>query len=95
MAVVCRAIRPETGADVIGLCTGVSEVADGLAGGLGVRLPPDEVQWHRHQPLRWFREVRAGGEDALPRMHRLALSRLAEAKRLAATIDDSPEKYEP
>jgi alpha-galactosidase len=94
MAVVCRAIRRETGADVIGLCTGVPEVADGLARSLEVDSSRMKYNAIGINHCTWFTGVRAEGEDAFPRMRELALSRLAEAERLAATIDDSAEKEE-
>lgn len=94
MSVVCRAIRRETGADVIGLCTGVFEVAGGLAHSLGVDLPRMKYNAIGINHCTWFTEVRVDGADALPRMRELALTRTAKAKQLAAVIDDSPEKDE-
>ena len=92
MAVVCRAIRRETGADVIGLCTGVVEVAEYLAGVLGV--DPSQMRYNAVgiNHLTWFTEIRVDGRDAKPRLREIAHDHIAHARELSISVDDSPEK---
>jgi alpha-galactosidase len=92
MAVLCRAIRKETGADVIGLCTGVRDVGEYLAHVLEVdhsRLRYNAVGINH---LTWFTEVRVDGEDAKPRLREVAAEHVRKAEELSTAADDSPEK---
>lgn len=72
MAPVCRAIRKATGANVIGLCHGVFHVAEYLADVLG--LPRADLHYAAvgYNHLTWFTEVRAHGQDMLPKLRELA-----------------------
>jgi alpha-galactosidase len=77
MAPVCRAIRKATGANVISLCHGVFHVADYLADALGV--PRDDLHYTAvgYNHLTWFTEVRACGQNMLPKLHALAKQKSA------------------
>jgi alpha-galactosidase len=77
MAPVCRAIHKATGARVVGLCHGVFDVAKDLADWLGV--PRDALRYTAvgYNHLTWFTHVRAGGQDMLPALQRIADERLA------------------
>ena len=68
MTAVCRAIRKATGAEVVGLCHGVVEVARYLADFIGV--PVGELAYTAAgiNHLTWFTELSHGGEDAWPRV---------------------------
>lgn len=72
MAPVCRAIRKATGANVIGLCHGVFHVAEYLADVLG--LPRADLHYAAvgYNHLTWFTEVRAHGQDMLPKLREMA-----------------------
>ena len=76
MAPVCRAIYKATGARVIGLCHGVFHVANDLADVLGV--PREQLRYTAvgYNHLTWFTHVRAGGQDMLPALQRIAEERL-------------------
>jgi len=92
MAVLCRAIRKESGAKVIGLCTGVRDVGKYLASILGVdhsRLRYNAIGINH---LTWFTEIRVDGEDARPRLRQIAAEHVRKAKELAPSADDSAEK---
>jgi alpha-galactosidase len=92
MAVICRAIRKETGADVIGLCTGVRDVGQYLAHVLEVehsRLRYNAVGINH---MTWFTEIRVDGQDAGPRLREIARAHVARANELSISVDDSPEK---
>jgi alpha-galactosidase len=72
MAPVCRAIRKATGANVIGLCHGVFHVAEYLADTLGVSRDDLHYAAVGYNHLTWFTEVRARGQDVLPKLHEIA-----------------------
>jgi alpha-galactosidase len=82
MAPVCRAIRKATGANVVGLCHGVIEVARYLAEALGVPLSALDHTAVGLNHLTWFVAVRAHGQDALPRLRQMAAQKTA--------FDDNP-----
>lgn len=92
MAVICRAIRKQTGADVIGLCTGVKGYARYLARIAGA----DESRFAYNavgiNHMTWFTEMRVDGQDVKPRLREVAQRNIARAEELAASVDDSPEK---
>ncbi len=87
MSVVCRAVRKATGADIVGLCIGVFEVANRLAAALGV--DPSEFQYTAVgiNHLTWFLRMAGPGGDLRPRLRALAAKAFAEgfsAEHLAA-----------
>ncbi|HOX37609.1 MAG TPA: hypothetical protein PL033_06435 [Candidatus Brocadiia bacterium] len=89
MAPVCRAIRKETGANVIGLCHGVFHVAHYLAHVLGVEEKNFAYASVGMNHLTWFVEARTRGADAMPRLKAIADERL---KALADKgLDGSPD----
>ena len=75
MACVCRAVRKATGADIVGLCHGVSGVASYLASALGVSPSRLEYNAVGMNHLTWFTEVRADGADAIPRLREIAAAK--------------------
>src|SRR5581483_8014568 len=77
MAPVCRAIRKATGANVVGLCHGVFHVGHFLADTLGV--PRSDLRYSAVgiNHLTWFVEVRAHGQDMLPKLQEIAAQKLA------------------
>jgi alpha-galactosidase len=75
MAAVCRAVRKATGAEVIGLCHGVPEVAEYLAAALGVEVRRLRYTAVGMNHLTWFTEVRVDGQDAMPRLREAARTR--------------------
>ena len=83
MGPICRAVRKTTGADVIGLCHGVFQVASHIAGLLGI--PPDTLRYTAAgmNHLTWFTEVRANGTDRLPALREMAAQRVANMDTLA------------
>jgi len=68
MGVVCRAVRKVTQAKMVGLCSGVWSIGKQLAEFLGVE--PGEFQYTAvgMNHLTWFTEVRANGQDLMPRL---------------------------
>jgi alpha-galactosidase len=82
MSPVCRAIRKATGAPVVGLCHGVHDTAGELARELGV--DPHEIRYTAVgiNHLTWMYNIRAGGQDLMPRMLEMA------AEREAAVLAD-------
>ena len=76
MALVCRGVRKATGANVMGLCHGVPDVARYLAAALGVEAGELSYTAVGMNHLTWFVDVRTGREDAMPRLHRIAGQRL-------------------
>ncbi len=92
MAVLCRAIRRETGADVIGLCTGVRDVGKYLAHVLETDHSCLRYNAVGINHLTWFTEIRVNGEDAKPRLREIAHDHIARARELSISVDDSPEK---
>jgi alpha-galactosidase len=87
MAPVCRAIRKATKANVVGLCSGVFDVAGYLAEALGV--PQGSLRYTAVgiNHLTWFIEVQVNGQDAMPELHRIAETKISQAPRL----DQIPE----
>jgi len=84
MAAVCRGVRKATNAQMVGLCHGVTEVADHLARLLGVERDKLTYTAVGMNHLTWFTEVRIDGRDAMPRLRALAeekLARLAESNQ--------------
>jgi len=77
MACVCRGVRKATGANVVGLCHGVLEVGHYLAGVLGADRGDLTYTAVGMNHLTWFVEVRVGGQDAMPRLHKIAAEKLS------------------
>jgi alpha-galactosidase len=88
MAPNCRAIVKATGAEVVGLCHGVSGVGSHLAEMLGV--PPSSLRYSAVgiNHLTWFVEVRVGGEDALPRLREIAIEKIQDPQAGEAYRDN-------
>ena len=80
MTAICRAIRKATGAEVVGLCHGVTEVARYLASQLGVEPADFEYTAVGLNHLTWFTEMRTGPEDAIGRLKEIAAEKLAKPR---------------
>jgi alpha-galactosidase len=78
MSPVCRAVRKATGANVVGLCHGVFDVAAHLAALLGAERARMRYAAVGINHLTWFTHVRVDGRDAIPRLRELAGDRLRE-----------------
>ena len=78
MAPVCRAVRKATGANVVGLCHGVPNVARYLADTLKVSLEALQYTAVGINHLTWFISLRVIGRDLMPELHRIATQRLAQ-----------------
>ncbi|MGD0093460.1 MAG: hypothetical protein ABSE73_26400 [Planctomycetota bacterium] len=72
MTPVCRAIRRATGAPVVGLCHGVHHVGQYLADVLGAPRAAVNYTAVGVNHLTWFTAFRVHGEDAMPRLRRIA-----------------------
>jgi len=77
MTPVCRAIRKATGAPVTGLCHGVHHVGHYLADILGADRKAVRHTAVGINHLTWFTEFRVQGEDAMPRLRRIARESLS------------------
>jgi alpha-galactosidase len=89
MAANCRAMVKATGAPVVGLCHGVFGVGYYLAKALGVGRSDIHYSAVGINHLTWFVEVRARGEDAMPRLHEIAADRVAARQSSPAEASDS------
>ena len=81
MSAVCRGVRKATAAPVIGLCHGVPHTARVLAAALGV---PVEVLSYRGlgiNHLTWLYDIQVDGQDAAPRLQRIAAQRVDFARQ--------------
>ena len=88
MAPVCRAIRKATGANVTGLCHGVTHVAHFIAQQLGVEASRMRYSAVGINHLTWFTEVRVDGANAMPELQSLARRKLARASS-PANVDNA------
>jgi len=77
MAVVCRAVRKETKAEMAGLCSGVWGIGQQLARFLGVEASQFQYTAVGINHLTWFTELRAQGMDLMPLMRRRIAESLA------------------
>ena len=68
MGVVCRAVRKETRAEMVGLCSGVWGIGNQLARFLSVEASEFQYTAVGMNHLTWFTEVRSKGEDLMPRL---------------------------
>jgi len=87
MTAICRAVRKETSAPIVGLCSGVYGIGCGLAKQLQVDADDFEYTAIGLNHLTWFTEVRANGQNAMPRLKEIAARELAK-------IGTVPEKYD-
>ena len=81
MTAVCRAVRKATGAEITGLCSGVWGIGQQLADVLGVESRDLRYTAVGLNHLTWFLEVRARGQDLMPKLRREADRRVAEGNR--------------
>jgi alpha-galactosidase len=84
MSVICRAVRKATGAPVVGLCHGTIDTARLLARLLEVPLRSLSYNAVGINHLTWFTELRADGQDLMPRMHQYADGVLAQLEEAMA-----------
>jgi alpha-galactosidase len=76
MSPICRAVRKATGANVVGLCIGSFDTWHYLARALGV--VPEALSFSAGgiNHLTWFYDIRAHGQDAMPKLRTIAHQRL-------------------
>jgi alpha-galactosidase len=67
-----RAITRQTGVAVIGLCHGTMHTRAALAAELGIPVRELHTVFAGLNHLCWLLDIRAGGQDLYPRLHRLA-----------------------
>jgi alpha-galactosidase len=77
MGVVCRAVRKMTKAKMVGLCIGVWGIGNQLARFLGVEQSEFQYTAVGMNHLAWFTEVRARGENLMPRLQQRVEEALA------------------
>lgn len=105
MTAVCRAIRKATGAPVVGLCHGVHHVGHYLADVLGVKHGQPTATAARGTPrvnytaigvnhLTWFTEFRVNGEDAMPRLRRIASRARGSRDKEKQAVAENPFSWE-
>lgn len=100
MSAICRAVRKATGANVVGLCHGVIDMARHIAGRLGVTLDQLKYTAVGINHFTWFTDVMVNGEDAMPRLVAVATEKLGKGiskenlGRYFAEAGDSKEKQE-
>jgi alpha-galactosidase len=76
MSPVCRAVRKAAAADVVGLCHGVAHVGRYLADILGVEPSHLTFSAAGMNHLTWLTEIRVDGQDAMPRLSRIARDKI-------------------
>lgn len=81
MPPVCRAVRRATGANMTGLCHGVFHVGHHLAHLLGVDKKDIRYTALGVNHLTWFTEVRAAGQDMIPRLQAMAREKIGGIDR--------------
>lgn len=88
MAPICRAVRKETGAEMIGLCIGTHDTWHYLARELGVE--PHELAFSAAgiNHLTWFTRFQIQGQDALLQMEAAARRHLEDAERIRREAGD-------
>jgi alpha-galactosidase len=89
MAPICRAVRKETGADMIGLCIGTHDTWHYLANELGVA--PQDLAFSAAgiNHLTWFTRFQIQGQDALPQMQAAARRHLEHAEQIRTGKEES------
>jgi alpha-galactosidase len=81
MTAVCRAVRKATGADMVGLCSGVWGIAADLAKRFEVEYRDFQYTAVGLNHLTWFLEARVKGKDVMPRLHQMAAEILARGSQ--------------
>ena len=78
MTAICRGVRKATGIEMIGLCHGVFDMANGIAGRLITTR--DQLQYTAvgFNHFTWFTEVMVDGKDTMPRLQELAAEKLGQ-----------------
>ena len=98
MTAICRGVRKETGANMVGLCHGVHDVARVIAGHLGTTFDRMKYTAVGMNHFTWFTEVLVDGKDGMPRLIEVAAKKLGEGVnsetlgRYFAEAGDSKEK---
>jgi alpha-galactosidase len=87
MTAICRAVRKETGAPIVGLCSGVNSIGRDLARQLEVDASDFEYTAVGLNHLTWFTELRAKGQDVMPRLKEIAKQELAKR-------ESDPDSYQ-
>ena len=78
MSAICRGVRKATGAEMIGLCHGVIDMARVIAARFGATR--DQLQYTAVgiNHFTWFTDVMLDGKDAMPRLRELAAEKLGQ-----------------
>jgi len=78
MSAICRGVRKASGAEMIGLCHGVIDMARVIAARLGTTHDQLLYTAVGINHFTWFTEVMLDGKDAMPRLRELAAEKLGE-----------------
>ena len=78
MSAICRGVRKATGANMVGLCHGVFDMARNIAGRLGTTRDKLDYTAVGINHFTWFTEVMLDGRDVMPELRDLAAEKLAE-----------------
>ncbi len=98
MTAICRGVRKATGANMVGLCHGVHDVARVIAGHVGATRERMAYTAVGMNHFTWFTEVLVDGQDVMPRLLEVAARKLGEGVntetlgRYFAEAGDSNEK---
>ena len=100
MSAICRGVRKATGAEMVGLCHGVFDMARSIAGRLGATRDQLLYTAVGFNHFTWFTEVMVDGKDAMGRLQQLAAEKLGEGidtdtlGRYFAEAGDSEQQQE-
>jgi alpha-galactosidase len=97
MNVICRAVRKETGANMIGLCHGVFCTAGRLAGLL--KTTKDKLNYTAvgFNHFTWFTNILVDGKDAMPELINIATKKLSDGvdtKKLGTFFEEAGDSKE-
>ena len=81
MSPICRAVRKETGAEMVGLCIGTWDTAHYLARALSVPFEDLSYNVAGINHLTWFSEVKVRGQDAMPALREYARAVVAKTNQ--------------
>jgi len=78
MSAICRGVCKATGANMVGLCHGVIDMARNIASRLGASLDQLKYTAVGMNHFSWFTEVMLDGTDGMPRLIELATEKLSK-----------------
>jgi len=100
MSAICRGVRKATGANMIGLCHGVFDMAQQIARQLGTEREKLCYTAVGINHFTWYTKVMLDGKDMMPRLREIAAEKLGEGVatedlgRYFAEAGDSAEEQE-